>query len=396
MTANAVGPLLGAWTLPRFEKLDDWLQKPHLVSRFVIFSLFLAPLVSGSILGAYRHFLLQGFSFWTVMERRGIADMLGYALFTPLVLVLCSIQLRSVARLRTLSRTILLLVLVAVIAIAVFDQSSFALSFVLASVTLLVTLRLGFSAAVIAVNVISVIATVATMSGHGPFVLGGGAVLSSRIILLQSFLTLSMLAIFSISVIQLERKSFQDKLKAAYEQMEYLATTDPLTGLTNRRRFEEFLEVEWARAYRMGSSVAMLMIDTDDFKLYNDSFGHLAGDDCLTAIAEVTLPMKRRSTDVLARYGGEEFIFLLPINTLASAAVIAEAIRAGVEALYEQEGSLLKRKVTVSIGCAAMVPGPGLFSKMLIEASDRALYRAKENGRNRVELAEPVLAEVGK
>lgn len=330
------------------------------------------------------------------MERRGIADMLGYALFTPLVLVLCSIQLRSVARLRTLSRTILLLVLVAVIAIAVFDQSSFALSFVLASVTLLVTLRLGFSAAVIAVNVISVIATVATMSGHGPFVLGGGAVLSSRIILLQSFLTLSMLAIFSISVIQLERKSFQDKLKAAYEQMEYLATTDPLTGLTNRRRFEEFLEVEWARAYRMGSSVAMLMIDTDDFKLYNDSFGHLAGDDCLTAIAEVTLPMKRRSTDVLARYGGEEFIFLLPINTLASAAVIAEAIRAGVEALYEQEGSLLKRKVTVSIGCAAMVPGPGLFSKMLIEASDRALYRAKENGRNRVELAEPVLAEVGK
>jgi diguanylate cyclase (GGDEF)-like protein len=96
--------------------------------------------------------------------------------------------------------------------------------------------------------------------------------------------------------------------------------------------------------------------------------------------------MERRSTDLLARYGGEEFIFLLPTNTAAGATHIGETIRLDIEKLHEQQETCLKRKVTVSIGCAAVVPGPGLSSKMLIGASDQALYRAKQNGRNCVEV----------
>jgi len=259
---------------------------------------------------------------------------------------------------------------------------------VLASVTLLVTLRLGFGAAVIGVNLLAAVATAATTHGHGPFVLGGGALLGPRILLLQSFLTLSMISVLSVSVIQVESEAFRGKLGLAYQEMEELATTDPLTGVANRRRFEEMLEVEWARAYRTRSCLAILMIDADDFKDYNDSYGHPAGDECLRAIANAARGMERRSTDLLARYGGEEFIFLLPTNTRDEAAVVAETIRASVEALYERRVGDLRRMVTISVGCAAMVPGPGLVSDMLISASDKALYRAKDKGRNRVEVSQ--------
>ena len=209
-----------------------------------------------------------------------------------------------------------------------------------------------------------------------------------RILLLQSFLTLSMISVLSVSVIQVEREAFQEKLSLAYQEMEALATTDALTGVANRRRFEEALEMEWARAYRTGSCVAMLMIDADHFKSYNDSYGHPAGDECLKAIAGAALALERRSTDLLARYGGEEFIFLLPTNTCDEAAALGEKIRVRVEALYEERVVPLRRKVTISIGCAAVVPGPGLAPDMLISASDQALYEAKAKGRNRLEVSE--------
>jgi diguanylate cyclase (GGDEF)-like protein len=135
--------------------------------------------------------------------------------------------------------------------------------------------------------------------------------------------------------------------------MEELAKVDSLTGLSNRRRLEEALEKEWARSYRTGDSVALLMIDADNFKSYNDSFGHTEGDECLRAIAGVARQSERRSTDLLARYGGEEFVFLLPTNDTEGAASIAESIRRKVEVIHEEQPGRLRRKVTVSIGCVA-------------------------------------------
>ena len=130
------------------------------------------------------------------------------------------------------------------------------------------------------------------------------------------------------------------------------------------------------------------MIDVDHFKSYNDQFGHPAGDVCLSAIAHAILALEHRSSDLLARYGGEEFLLLMPSTPLQDAAKIAELIRSCVEGLHQQPESGSRCQVSVSVGCAAVIPGPDLFPSLLIAASDEALYRAKRNGRNRVEIAE--------
>jgi diguanylate cyclase (GGDEF)-like protein len=387
-TANSAGPLLAALMLPRFEKLEDWLQEPNLVFRFVAFALVLAPALSATIYASNVHRIVPGLHFWKALEIRGDSDMLGYAMFTPFALVLSSRETYRFARASQFIKPVLLLALVGATAYVVFWQSAYSLSFVLVSVILLVSLHLGFTASVLAVNVLAVLATTATMHGYGPLTLGGGAVPDHRILLLQAFLALTMVTVFSVSVIQLEREVFQARLQLAYEEMEKLATTDALTGLPNRRLFEETLKAEWARALRSSESLALLMIDVDLFKSYNDRFGHPAGDVCLCEIGQAILSMEHRSTDLLARYGGEEFLFLLPATPLAGATRIAETIRTRIEVLHEQPGSTSHSSVSVSIGCAAMTPAHGLLPNQLIAAADEALYRAKRNGRNRVEIGE--------
>lgn len=386
--ANSVGPLLAAWALPRFKRLEDWLQEPRLVLRYVVFALLLAPVLSATIYATNVHLFLPNLHFWTVLQTRADSDMLGYALVTPLVLVLTS---RETYRRMTAKETLTLAILLGTVAGAsycVFWQTSYALSFVLISVVLLVTLRLGFAASVVAVNLMAVLATIATMHGFGPLTLGAGAVQANRILLLQAFLALTMMTAFSVSVMQIERRVFQERLQLAYEEMEKRATTDPLTGVANRRLFEETLQVEWTRALRSGDSIALLMLDVDHFKSYNDRFGHPAGDARLRRIAQAILALEHRITDLLARYGGEEFIYLLPAAGQGDAARIAEAIRSRIESMHQDPDYAADSAVSISIGCAAVVPAPQLSPESLIRAADEALYRAKRNGRNRVEIAE--------
>jgi diguanylate cyclase (GGDEF)-like protein len=129
------------------------------------------------------------------------------------------------------------------------------------------------------------------------------------------------------------------------------------------------------------------MIDVDRFKSYNDLYGHLAGDECLRAVARALKDMQQRSTDLVVRYGGEEFVVLLPGTTLQGAVIIAETIQMRIRALHENPENRLHCPVAVSIGCAALVPAADRVPNELIGASDEALYRAKQNGRNRVEAA---------
>jgi diguanylate cyclase (GGDEF)-like protein len=391
--ANCLGPLVGAIVLPHFKNLQDWLREPRLVFRYVIFALVLAPALSASIYATNAHLFLSGFHFWTVLQTRGDSDMLGYALFTPLVLVISNKETYTRVNWSELSMLGLLLGLVAGATYLVFWQSSYALSFVLISVVLLVTLRLGFSAAVVAVNLMAVLTTIATMHGYGPLALGAGAIQSHRILLLQSFLAVTMMTVFSVSVMQIERKLFEERLQLAYEDMEKLATKDALTGVANRRMFDETLRSEWARAIRSGDSIALLMMDVDHFKSYNDRFGHPAGDACLRRIAQTILELPHRSTDLLARYGGEEFSFLLPGAEQEDAARIAETIRVRIENMHE--GYIDKAQeqdrcpMSISIGCCALKPKLDLGPESLIASSDAALYRAKRNGRNRIEAGDP-------
>ena len=175
------------------------------------------------------------------------------------------------------------------------------------------------------------------------------------------------------------------ELEEANLRLADLSFRDGLTGLANRRHLDETLATEWARARRQGDSLAILMIDVDFFKRFNDRYGHPAGDRCLIDIAEVLLGTTRRAGDLAARYGGEEFVIIAPSTGLDRARLLAEEIRLAVEKLDLPHADSAHGKVTISVGVVAMVPADELCAEELLRRSDNALYRAKEHGRNRVE-----------
>jgi diguanylate cyclase (GGDEF)-like protein len=176
----------------------------------------------------------------------------------------------------------------------------------------------------------------------------------------------------------------------AEDKLEELATTDALTGLKNRRKFDDAIDREWRRAIRSKTPIALLMIDADHFKSYNDSFGHQAGDQMLIGIAICISDSVRRAGDCTARYGGEEFAVLLPGLSPMEAMTVAETIRLKVE--QWSDGPTV---TTVSVGVASLTPAATMESSILLQAADKALYAAKANGRNQSVLASfPKLALV--
>jgi diguanylate cyclase (GGDEF)-like protein/PAS domain S-box-containing protein len=181
------------------------------------------------------------------------------------------------------------------------------------------------------------------------------------------------------------RKSVEDQLAQANQRLEILAARDGLTGLANRRTFDEALAREYLRALREQSMLALMMIDVDRFKSFNDHFGHPAGDECLRRVAGAVESAIRRPGDLAARYGGEEFAVLLPNTDERGAAEVAEAIRAAVRALALPEGVADARAVTVSAGVAAITSGHRRDGhKVMLADADRALYAAKNGGRDQV------------
>jgi diguanylate cyclase (GGDEF)-like protein len=173
--------------------------------------------------------------------------------------------------------------------------------------------------------------------------------------------------------------------KTAQIALEQLATRDGLTGLANRRCFDNTLHAEWARAMRQHQPLSLLMVDVDNFKAYNDANGHLGGDECLKRIA-TAVASEMRANDLVARYGGEEFAVILPNQSLKGAACVAERIRTRVEQLQLPNRQAAGEHVTVSIGAATALPSPGTGASELVAIADAALYRAKHMGRNRISL----------
>ena len=173
--------------------------------------------------------------------------------------------------------------------------------------------------------------------------------------------------------------------KNAQLALQQQATIDGLTGLANRRCFDEKLHVEWSRAQRHGESVALIMCDVDYFKRYNDHYGHQGGDVCLKAVAGILQREIFRPTDLVARYGGEEFAIILPATDLQGALTVAERLRFDMErSALPHADSDVGPWVTMSIGVAAMVPDREALSATLVAKADRALYKAKGSGRNQV------------
>ncbi|WP_426409862.1 sensor domain-containing diguanylate cyclase [Bradyrhizobium ganzhouense] len=202
--------------------------------------------------------------------------------------------------------------------------------------------------------------------------------------LIGSFLLALCVATTVLSVLlanALKRRS------AAERQLAKLAATDGLTGVSNRRHFDETLDNEWRRALRSRSPISLLMIDVDHFKAFNDTHGHQAGDAALASVAECIAGGAKRASDLVARYGGEEFAVLLAGETVEGAVQIAELIRASVASLREQQQGRPDMAPTVSIGVACVVPGADLAPEDLIKSADVALYEAKRQGRDRTVVA---------
>jgi diguanylate cyclase (GGDEF)-like protein len=183
------------------------------------------------------------------------------------------------------------------------------------------------------------------------------------------------------------RKAAEDELTIAFRMVENLAMVDGLTGIANRRQFDETMDREWRRAMRDGSLLSLLMIDVDHFKPYNDIYGHVLGDACLRQIAVAAQDVIHRSSDLFARYGGEEFAVVLPNTDRSGALLVAEQIRRAVELCNLPHSGNPHGVVTVSIGCATQILGHNSALTSLVEAADQALYQAKSAGRNRIETA---------
>ena len=187
----------------------------------------------------------------------------------------------------------------------------------------------------------------------------------------------------------------EGQLREANALLSELSIRDSLTGLYNRRRFDEVFDTEWRRSLRNLRPLALLMIDVDCFKALNDSYGHQRGDECLREIARVLEDQPRRGHDIVARFGGEEFAVLLPGSDVPGALRIAHNIRKIVEELrLEHRNSKTGEWVTVSVGVCSRTPRVGEVPGDMLYEADMALYLAKQLGRNRVELREPVEAEV--
>ena len=180
--------------------------------------------------------------------------------------------------------------------------------------------------------------------------------------------------------VAVDRMMLLDKI----DEFAKLSVTDPLTGLLNRRYIEERLSEEINRSGRSGEPLSFLMLDVDDFKSYNDNFGHPAGDEALRIVAAI-LKEDLRGADVAVRYGGEEFSVLLPATSIEEAGAIAERIR-----IHMEQTEFPKRKVTISIGAASMSEEIKTVEDLIL-AADKALFRAKKNGRNNIQIYSPEL-----
>jgi len=387
--------VLSALLLPYFVSLDKWLRTPYIFLRFVA-ALVLGPAVSGVCAAILFHQTqnipyLIGFNNWAT------ADALGIAALLPLALAGRSVEMQDLFRTGTLQRTITVILLGLGVSGIVFSVSRYPLLFLLYPALLLVDSLLAFPGAALVVAATCFIAVYCTTHGLGPFGTWPTDLFVSRDVALQVYLGFHIVALFPASLLFMERRRMAEKLRESNAQLLALAAVDGLTSIPNRRSLDDRFDSEWRRAIRSQKSIALLMIDIDHFKQFNDLYGHHAGDQCLQTVAATLAGSIRREADFVARYGGEEFALLLPLTDIEGAILFAEEVRTAVADLAIAHQGSPHALVTVSIGCSACRLAPGQMNLNpihLLKAADAALYRAKQNGRNRIE-SEPAESSLG-
>lgn len=387
---------LSAALLPAFLDLESWLGMPGLYPRFAA-AVFVGPLVSGVLAALYFHFtestpLLSALSGWA------LADAMGIAAVMPLALALRSVRLRELYDLKRGAVAVGTLLPTFVITAFIFATSRYPLIFMLYPLLMLVDWMLGLLGSSIALCGACVLAVFLTEHGLGPFANATDLGIS-RDLALQAYLGFHLVGFLPTSILFLRQRCLHRELRHSLAQAARLAAVDGLTGVANRRALDSNMEEQWLVAMRNQTPLALLMIDADHFKEYNDRLGHQAGDACLRALATALTKRVSRPADLVARFGGEEFVVLLPDTPLEGARHVAEMIRLAIHNLgiahpgspMPVSGGLFRGQphVTVSIGCTALIPSPGARVQQLIELADQALYEAKRSGRDRVCAVDP-------
>lgn len=324
-------------------------------------------------------------------------DALGMMIYTPLLLALTQTGHERVVLRKADAVAVLVIIVLASVIFSTYGGAIDGISMtptLLLPMVLYIAVRFGTRWATLTVALVSLAISMMLTSGHKPF---GDVSVHLEIVRAQEFiLTLCIVGIgFSILMdeLRVRERGLEARVRQRTHELEdsnsklaTLSQTDGLTGIANRRRFDEVFAAEWSRAGRSGQPLALAMLDVDYFKAYNDTYGHQCGDDCLRAIANLLGNNVRRAGDLAARYGGEEFAFIAPMTDRDSALSIAETIRRALEQLSLPHSASPFHVVTASIGIAVVIPGKTDTSQGLLQMADAALYQAKQQGRNQVVL----------
>ncbi len=393
IAGNLAEVLISAFALPPFRHLKQWLQEPQLPRAFTAYAMMLAPtvmcLAAAMHSGAGTGDLRAGY-----MDRArtvGFAEALGVVLGCSFVLVLCNRKTYELFRWRALPKTVGLYALLALTAWISFNWQSYPVVFLPYALLLATAFMLGPRGAVLGTVLMCSIVAGLTGSGsaYSQHAISVGSAVADmgreQAVLTQSYLALAVLLVFPLAVTLERRDELGARLEDLQGEMDKLKSLDRLTGMANRKRFDLVLMREWQRAQRDPKPVALLMIDTDFFELYNQMYGHQAGDQCLRMIAAKVAEHPHRAYDLVSRFEGGRFTVLLPGASGEAVARIAEEFRAEVASLEWPHEQSQFGIVTVSVGWASLVPEGDLQPEFLIASAEQALASAKRKGKNRVE-----------
>ena len=335
------------------------LSKRRPLIGFLLVSVVGAAAITSALGATWTLLFYPGPPWWQMWRTWYLGDMLGMALLAPLVFMLQRPGFFQALHRRELPRTVMVLLVPAVVTALVFTHEEDPLIFFLYPALLLVVFRLGFSGTVLTIFLMAALSVGLTVKGHGPLMLiAGEHLMPHRIVVVQIFLAVAIFTMFPVAALLEERETLQQSLAESEDRHRRLANCDDLTGLCNRRAFNLKLEDEWERARASRSPLALLLLDADLFKSYNDLYGHLGGDECLRQLARLIAARVEGEGAVAARFGGEEFAVILPRVGVEGACVVAERIRVAVEASGVRHEMSPGGVQTVSLGVAVLTPGP--------------------------------------
>ncbi|HEX9197926.1 MAG TPA: diguanylate cyclase [Acidobacteriaceae bacterium] len=364
------------------------LSKRRSLVGFLLISVLGATALTSALGASWTLLLVPGPPWWQMFRTWYLGDMLGMALLAPLIIIVQRPAFFSMFERERLAHTLLVLSASVVATVLIFTHDTDPLTFFLFPAFLLVAFRLGLPGTVVNILLVTLMAIGFTVKGHGPLMLiAGDHMLLHRIVIAQILGAVAIFTMFPVAALLEEKNELKDSLAASEKRFRSLAHADELTGLWNRRAFNLQLETAWQDALARNKPLALLLLDADLFKQYNDLVGHLGGDDCLRGIAGVISGIVEADNGIAARIGGEEFAVILPDTSQVHALKVAEEIRRATACLALRHPSSPSGVQTVSLGVAAMVPSSGQGSISLVMQADQALYSAKLSGRNQVACA---------